>query len=89
MTKVQDVMTRDVAVVQATTPFKRIAELLVERKVSAVPVVDDDGVPIGLVSEADLITRTEFPAGRRHARSRGAGVREHLLDRRLSCGRET
>jgi CBS domain-containing protein len=67
MTKVQDVMTRNVAAVQAATPFKRIAELIVERKVSAVPVIDTDGIPIGVVSEADLITRTEFPAGRRHA----------------------
>jgi CBS domain-containing protein len=67
MTQVQDVMTRDVVAVQAATPFKRIAELIVERKVSAVPVLDADGVLIGLVSEADLITRIEFPAGRRHA----------------------
>jgi CBS domain-containing protein len=49
MTQVQDVMTRDVVAVQAATPFKRIAELIVERKVSAVPVLDADGVLIGLV----------------------------------------
>jgi CBS domain-containing protein len=67
MATVADVMTTDVAAVRETTTFKRIVEIMADRNVSAVPVVNADGVPIGVVSEADLLTKTEFPTGRRHA----------------------
>lgn len=59
-TKVQDVMTTDVASVHADTPFKDIAEVLIARAVSAVPVVDGDGRVLGVVSEADLLRKEEF-----------------------------
>jgi CBS domain-containing protein len=51
----RDVMTTDVAFVKPETPVRKIAELLLERKVSAVPVVDANGMVIGMVSEGDLI----------------------------------
>jgi CBS domain-containing protein len=51
----RDVMTTDVAVVKPETPIRKIAELLLERKISAVPVVDSNGVVIGMVSEGDLL----------------------------------
>ncbi|ETK37085.1 CBS domain-containing protein [Microbispora sp. ATCC PTA-5024] len=59
-TKVQDVMTRDVASVNGATPFKDIAELLIVREVSAVPVVDGENHVLGVVSEADLLRKEEF-----------------------------
>lgn len=40
-------------------PFKEIAELLAARAISGVPVVDDDGRPVGVVSEADLLAKAE------------------------------
>jgi CBS-domain-containing membrane protein len=58
--KVKDVMTTDVASVHAGTPFKDVAELLISRGVSAVPVVDDSGRVAGVVSEADLLHKEEF-----------------------------
>jgi CBS-domain-containing membrane protein len=67
MTRVQDVMTRDVVTVGEATPYKRVVELLHEHGVSALPVVDADGVLLGLVSEADLLAKLEFPAGWRDA----------------------
>ena len=55
----RDVMTRDVVSVGSDTPMRKIAALLVEKGISAVPVVDSGGGPIGIVSEGDLIGRKE------------------------------
>lgn len=52
---VQDVMTVDVAAVREKTTLRVIAELLVNRKVSGLPVVDADCRVVGVVSEADLL----------------------------------
>ena len=54
-----DVMTQDVAVCNPDTPTRDIAALLLRRGVSAVPVVDAGGAPIGMVSEGDLVGRDE------------------------------
>ena len=56
---VADVMTAKVVTVTARTPFKD-AETLIAGGISAVPVVDDDGHVIGMVSEADLLRKEEF-----------------------------
>ena len=61
--KVADVMTTDVVTVRATASFKEVARLLGERRVSAVPVVDDDGRVVGVVSEADLLAKAQYPRG--------------------------
>ena len=55
----RDVMTRDVLSVTSDTPVRKIASLLVKNRISAVPVVDGSGAPIGIVSEGDLIGRRE------------------------------
>lgn len=57
---VQAVMTRNLVTVTPDTPYKDIAELLAGHQVSAVPVVDVDGLPIGVVSEADLLPKAEY-----------------------------
>ncbi|MBB6349983.1 CBS domain-containing protein [Nonomuraea muscovyensis] len=57
---VNSVMTREVASVNGSTPFKDIAEILIAHAVSAVPVVDAEGHVIGVVSEADLLRKEEF-----------------------------
>ncbi|MEO3863294.1 CBS domain-containing protein [Acrocarpospora sp. B8E8] len=59
-TTVEAVMTRTVALITASTPFKEIAEILIARGVSAVPVVDGENRVIGIVSEADLLRKEEF-----------------------------
>lgn len=52
---VSDLMTHSVIRVRPDTPFKEIAKLLVDNDVTAVPVVDDEERPLGVVSEADLV----------------------------------
>lgn len=54
-----DVMTTGVITVSPGTPILDVAHLLLERRISAVPVVDDQGVLLGIVSEGDLIHRHE------------------------------
>jgi CBS domain-containing protein len=53
--KVCDLMSDAVIRVQGGTPFKEIAHLLQEYDITAVPVVDADDRPVGVVSEADLL----------------------------------
>lgn len=54
---VGDLMTHTVLRVGPDTPFKTIARTLAEHDITAVPVVDDDDRPLGVVSEADLLRR--------------------------------
>ena len=63
--KARDVMTSKVISVRADTPTREIARLLLENHISAVPVVDGSGAPIGMVSEGDLIERSEADRGAR------------------------
>ncbi|MEW1908363.1 CBS domain-containing protein [Kitasatospora sp. NPDC085895] len=52
---VESVMTRDVVRVAPETGFREIVALLAEFDITAVPVVDAEDRPIGIVSEADLL----------------------------------
>ena len=52
-TTVRDVMTSDVVTVTPTTPYKEILRRLAQHHISAVPVIDPDRRPIGIVSETD------------------------------------
>lgn len=50
-------MTQNVLTVPPSMPVEALAELLAERHVSGVPVVNAEGTLLGLVTEADLIRR--------------------------------
>jgi CBS domain-containing protein len=58
--KVRDVMTTDVLTVREDTSFKETVEVLVENRISGVPVVDGEGLLVGLVTEADLVSKEAF-----------------------------
>jgi CBS-domain-containing membrane protein len=58
--KISDVMTTDVAVVNPATGFKEAVELLVKRNVSGLPVLDEAGSLVGVVTEADLMSKEAF-----------------------------
>jgi CBS domain-containing protein len=61
-----DVMTAKVITVGPNEPTHQIARLLLDNGISAVPVIDGDGTPIGMVSEGDLIGRNETERLSRH-----------------------
>lgn len=64
--RARDIMTRDVITVPAATPVEALAQLLADRHISAVPVVDPAGALLGIVTEADLMFRL-MSGLRRHA----------------------
>jgi len=58
---VGDVMTKRVIAVSQGADFKHIARVLREFRVSACPVIGDQGVVVGVVSEADLLFKPAEP----------------------------
>jgi len=56
-TPVKDVMTTRVIWVKKEATFREMAVALHQNRVSAFPVIDDDGKVVGVVSEADLLTK--------------------------------
>lgn len=57
--KARDIMTTDVVSVGPDTSTRTVAGLLSARGISAVPVLNAAGEPIGMVSEGDLIGRND------------------------------
>ena len=63
--KVRDVMTTSLITVGPGAPFKEVAERMLDGNVSGIPVVDEEGFLLGLVTEADLVSKPAF-GHRRH-----------------------
>jgi len=74
-------MTRRVHVASPLAPFKYLVRLIEENRVSAIPIVDQQGIPVGIVSESDLLFKERrgelessedrlHPQKRRHQRSK-------------------
>ena len=76
---VRDVMTADPVTVEPTATVKDIAHVMLARDIRCVPVVDIGEQLIGVVSEADLISREGYPTVRSHhlAGIIDAAVAEH------------
>ena len=53
----RDLMSADVARVAPDTPLRDVAKALLAHNISAIPVVDQNGAVVGMVSEGDLIHR--------------------------------
>ncbi len=58
--RVKDVMTTKVVRLSPDNSVRQAANLMVENHVSGLPVVDDQGRLVGVLSEGDLIRRTEL-----------------------------
>ena len=56
---VRDVMVAPVITVKPSVTVQELAKLLLEKQISAVPVLDDKGKLVGIVSEGDLLHRVE------------------------------
>jgi CBS domain-containing protein len=65
--KATEIMTREVVSVASDTPIRNIAKLMVDQRISGVPVIDH-GKLVGIISENDLVRRVEL--GTEKTRSR-------------------
>jgi len=59
MLKARDIMTKDVITIRPEATVEELARLLIEHRISGVPVVDDTGGLIGIVTENDLIAQNK------------------------------
>lgn len=100
-----DIMTTEVWTVGPDTPLQDLAKLLVDRRISAVPVLDSERRVIGIVSEGDLLRRQETATEQRRSwwlemfANRDALAREyvkahgmqahHVMTRHVLCASET
>ncbi len=63
--KVIDIMTRDVITVSPEASVYEAAQLLLGRRISALPVLNTDGRLVGIISESDLMRRGEIRSEKR------------------------
>jgi sulfide:quinone oxidoreductase len=81
---VRDVMTREVVTVRQGTALTAVADLMVARKISGVPVLDVDDRLVGIVTEADFLSAMNLHGGlvadaletvvRKHRARKGMGT---------------
>src|SRR5581483_5866857 len=62
--RIREIMTSEVFTVRPDTPLKEVAAALAERRISGVPVVDEEGEVLGVVSEADILFKERGPSTR-------------------------
>jgi CBS domain-containing protein len=62
---VREAMTTDVVTATPQTPLVDLIDMMVERDITGVPVVDGDGRVVGVVTEADLVARQVHPTAER------------------------
>lgn len=55
MEKIKDIMTKDVISIRFDTPIKEVIEILTSKKLTGLPVVDENKKLLGIISELDLM----------------------------------
>jgi CBS domain-containing protein len=66
--KAKDIMTSPVVSVEADTPILQAVRIMLQRRVSGLPVVDKEGRLVGIVTEGDFLRRAETGTQRRRPR---------------------
>lgn len=63
--RIRDIMTPDPVTVSPDTPVTEVARLMIDMSIGGVPVVDNEGDLLGIVTESDLIVQeadVRFPS---------------------------
>jgi CBS domain-containing protein len=63
--RVKDVMTANVICIGVDEPVLKAARLMLQNRISGLPVIDKDGELVGIVTEGDFLRRTELGTQRR------------------------
>ena len=84
--KIEEVMTKDNIVTTHNTDLKLAAEVLLENKIEKLPVVDDNGKLIGLITYRDITKLKDNPNACKDAKGRlrvaaGIGITPDAMDR--------
>ena len=58
MLTARDIMTREVVTIQAEASVEALAKLLEEHRIGGAPVLDRNGVLVGVVTQSDLVQRS-------------------------------
>ena len=66
--KAEDVMTRDVISIDPDATVLQAARLMLQHRISGLPVIDKDGKLVGVVSEGDFLRRRETKTEHRRSR---------------------
>jgi CBS domain-containing protein len=88
MNTVRDVMTTEAISVLPETPLREVAQLLLNHRISGVPVVDEHGEVVGVVSEADFLIKEQGPDAlthRRMARIRGESAESRVQRAKMTA----
>ena len=60
---VDDMMTKDVITIGKNADIHSVAKLLSEHEIGGMPVVDEDGTVVGMITEADVLAMTGMRKG--------------------------
>jgi CBS domain-containing protein len=70
--KAADIMTLGAATIQPNAPIAEAAQLMLQYRISGLPVIDAGGELVGIVTEGDLLRRSE--SGTEQQRPGGSNV---------------
>lgn len=79
---IADLMTRNVVSVGPGTGVRHAAELMLRHRVSGLPVIDDSGTLVGMVTEGDLLRRLQPGLPGRVSQETSAGAARDFVRRR-------
>ena len=65
--RARDVMVSPVITAKPSSSVKEVAKTFLEHRISGVPVLDDHGKIVGMISEGDLLHRAEAGTQRQHS----------------------
>jgi CBS domain-containing protein len=66
--KARDAMTWGVISVEAEAPVERATQLMLQNRISGLPVLDSKGALVGMVTEGDFLRRSEIGTAKRRPR---------------------
>ena len=66
--KARDIMTRRIHSIESNATVLQAVRLMLQHKISGLPVVDANGTLLGIVTEGDFLRRTETATERKRPR---------------------